>query len=223
VIDRLVPLQHRPDMALPVAVMMIDSGDGNITDRAYEYARRMAGRRWLAWQRVHCLKGQRRGPHLSPRPTFLSLDTQGRRMEPAVPLHIAGVDGLKDDLFGNDAGIGYLAIEDGSPGQIFFARDFPAAAYDELFHEPKIEGDYIRNGPNETIDLLNYTECGRLLLEPDRKNIVWHDEAQRPLWAKPVPLSSGEGAPTRPAGADAAPAKPAGFFDKHRRLHENGT
>ncbi|MBB4859643.1 phage terminase large subunit GpA-like protein [Novosphingobium chloroacetimidivorans] len=207
VIDRLVPIQNRPGEALPVAVMMIDSGDGNITHKAYEYCRRMAGRKWGAWPRVRPLKGMAgKRPHLGIKPTWLSVDDDGKKIDPPVPLHIAGVDGLKDDLFGNDDGAGFLLIDDGSPGQIYFASDFPQAGYDELFREPKIEGTYVRNGAQETIDLLAYTECGRLLLKPDREDIDWAG-GKLPPWAKPVSLKP-KGGDHADAGRDDAPAKP---------------
>lgn len=207
VIDRLLPMQDRPGFGMPVAVMLIDSGDGNITSKAYEYARRMASRRWGTWSRVRPIKGMGgKRPHLGLKPTWLSVDDDGKKIEPPVALHIAGVDGLKDDLFGHDDGAGFLLIEDGSPGQIYFASDFPQAGYDELFREPKIDGTYVRNGAQETIDLLAYTECGRLLLQPDRASIKW-SEGKLPPWATPVSLKT-KGGDHVDAGRDDAPAKP---------------
>jgi phage terminase large subunit GpA-like protein len=210
VIDRMLPMQSRPGFAMPVAVLLIDSGDGNITNKAYEYARRASDRKWGAWARVRCIKGMGgKRPHLGLKPTMLSVDDDGKKIEPAVALHIAGVDGLKDDIFGNDEGAGYLLIDDGSPGQIYFAANFPQAGYDELFREPKIEGKYVRNGAQETIDLLAYTECGRLLLKPDRQDIKWA-EGKLPPWATPVSLKPKGGDPAI-GGRDegAAPARPA--------------
>lgn len=213
-LERLVPLQGDPTKGFPVAVMVIDSGDGNITDRAYEYARRQADKTWGAYRRVWCLKGVAgKRPHLSPRPNMLSTDSEGKRLEPVVPLHIAGVDGLKDDLFGNDGGIGYLTIEDGSPGQIYFASDFPFAAYEELFRESKVDGRYVRNGANETIDLLNYTEAARLMLEPDRKDRLWTPGSE-PIWARPVSLGAEPDPITRRPIAAPSPAQP----DNRERL-----
>jgi len=210
VIDRMLPMQSRPGFAMPVAVLLIDSGDGNITNKAYEYARRASDRKWGAWARVRCIKGMGgKRPHLGLKPTMLSVDDDGKKIEPAVALHIAGVDGLKDDIFGNDEGAGYLLIDDGSPGQIYFAANFPQAGYDELFREPKIEGKYVRNGAQETIDLLAYTECGRLLLKPDRQDIKWA-EGKLPPWATPVSLKPKGGDPAIGGrDEDAAPARPA--------------
>ena len=223
VVDRLVPMQDKPGYALPVAILFIDSGDGNVTAKAYEYARRMAGRRWGAWPRVRCLKGvggQKRDA-LAVKPSWLSVDDDGKKIEPPVPLHIAGVDVLKDDIFGNDEGIGYLLIDDGGPGQIYFAADFPQTGYDELFREPKIEGTYVRDGAQETIDLLAYTECGRLLLKPDREELIWDasraprgitwSEALLPPWARPVSLNpkGGDQAVARQEDPALAPARAA--------------
>lgn len=220
VIDRKLPMQSRPGYAMPVAVLLIDSGDGNSTAKAYEYASRMANRRWGSWNRVRPIKGMGGNrPHLGLKPTWLSVDDDGRKIEPPVPLHIAGVDGLKDDLFGNDEGTGVLLIDDGSPGQIYFASNFPQAGYDELFREPKIEGKYVRNGAQETIDLLAYTECGRLLLKPDRADIKW-SEGKLPPWATPVSPEPKGGDPENGGRDDqAAPTHPETIFDRHRRLN----
>lgn len=230
VIDRIVPMQDRQGFGLPVALMMIDSGDGNITASATEYARRMAGRRWAAWPRVRCLKGVGgKRPHLALKPTWLSVDDDGRKIDPPVAMHAAGVDGLKDDLFGNDGGMGYLLIDDGSPGQIYFPANFPRSAYDELFREPKIEGVYVRNGANETIDLLNYTECARLLLRPERADIRWDQarmppgetwtEKSLPVWAQPVLLKPKGGDPYAAAEGPADAKAKGSLFDRFNSLN----
>ena len=36
---------------------LIDASDGNVTWRAYEFARRMDRKRWGAWRKVRCIKG----------------------------------------------------------------------------------------------------------------------------------------------------------------------
>lgn len=208
VLDRLTPLQSDPTRTLPVAVMTIDGSDGNTTRLAYEYARRMSKKTWGGWHRVRVIKGVGGAgrPHLGS-VSFLSKDTNGVKIEPPISYHDLGVDGLKDDILGNDEGVGLLLIDDGSPGQVYFPGDFPRNAYEEIFAEKKIDGKYVRGGrPNETLDLLAYTEAGRLMLEPDRKDRDW-TPGREPIWAKPVSLS-GESTPETVAPVAAVSSKP---------------
>ena len=216
-IDRLYPLQSDPTKALPVAVTTIDASDGNVTWKAYEFARRMDGRRWGVWRRVRCIKGSTTptAPSLPPTPTKISKDSEGKPVEPVVTLHVLGVHSLKEEVL-ND-----LAIEDHSPGQCYFAEDTPDRAFEEFFNEPLIDGKFVRNGPNESLDLAAYCEGGRLMLEPDRKTIRWDDPAKRPVWAQAVSLEPKGGDPAVKAEAKApAQGKPKsnGIFAKHKAL-----
>lgn len=183
-VDRLYPLQSDPSRALPVAVTTIDASDGNVTWKAYEFARRMDGKRWAAWRRVRCIKGSTSATAtpLPPSPTKVSKDSEGKPVEPVVTLHVLGVHTLKEDALSD------LAIEDNAPGQCYFAEDTPDRAFEELFNEVLIDGKWVRNGPNETLDLYGYTEAARLMLQPDRKGIAWDDPAKRPVWARPVEI-----------------------------------
>lgn len=191
-IDRLYPMQDDPGRALPVAVMTIDASDGNVTWKAYEFARRMDRKRWGAWRKVRCIKGHtsKKADPLPATATNISKDSEGKPVEPVVTLHVLGVHKLKEDALAD------LAIADGSPGQCFFARNTPDKAFEELFNEPLIDGEFVRNGPNETLDLYAYTEAGRLMLQPDRDTICWDDPGSRPVWARPVSL--------KPKGGDSS-------------------
>lgn len=223
-IDRLYPLQDDPGFALRPAVVTIDAGDGNVTWKAYEFARRMDGKRWGAWRKVRCIKGSTnsKAPHLPPAPTFISKDSEGRLVDPTITLHSLGVHKLKEDTVQD------LAIEDGGPGQCFFAINTPDAAFQELFNEVLIDGSWVRNGPNETLDLYGYTESGRLMLQPDRSTIHWDDPQRLPPWARLVSLMPKGGDPEDEASASAAqaplaaPEKPLGFFAKHKALEGDG-
>ena len=185
-IDRLYPLQSDPSKALPIAVMTIDAGDGNVTWKAYEFARQMDQKRWGTWRRIRCIKGStsKKAPPLPPAPTKISKDSEGKPVKPTVTLHVLGVHTLKEDTLED------LAIEDGGPGQCYFAINTPEKAFEELFNEPLIDGDFVRNGDNETFDLFGYCEVGRLMLQPDRKDRVWTETERRPEWARPVSLES---------------------------------
>jgi phage terminase large subunit GpA-like protein len=194
-IDRLYPLQDDPGMALPIAVTTIDASDGNVTWKAYEFARRMDNKRWGDWRKVRCIKGATttKAPQLPPTPTKISKDSEGKLVKPVVTLHVLGVHSLKEDAVED------LAIDDGSPGHCFFPRNMPDKAYEELFNEVLIDGAWVRNGPNETLDLFAYSEAGRLMLEPDRKDRNW-TSGKEPSWARPVPLHSEGGDQSTAAG-----------------------
>jgi phage terminase large subunit GpA-like protein len=199
VIDRLIPLASDPEKALPVAVTVIDTGDGNTMWRAYEFARRMDVKRWATWRKVRCIKGVGGNrPSLSPTPAFISKDSEGQKVEPKVTMHTLGVDALKDDQ------IDALAVEDGSAGQVYFPSDMPVTAFEEIFNEVKVEGKWVRNGPNETLDLLAYTEAGRQMLEPDRKGRDWR-KGHEPVWAQPVSLTEPEEGGDPAVAAEAKP------------------
>lgn len=206
-IDKLYPLQDNPGRALPIAVTTIDASDGNVTWKAYEFARQMDRKRWGVWRKVRCIKGATSptAPQLPVRPTKISTDSEGKPVLPVVTLHVIGVHSLKEDALED------LAIEDRTPGHCFFARNTPDKAFEELFNEVLIDGSWVRNGDNETLDLLGYTEAGRLMLEPDRKKIRWDDPASRPVWARTVPLFLEGGDPAGDAKAEqttAGQAKP---------------
>lgn len=219
VIDRLIPVQGDQTRALPVAVTLIDASDGNITWRAYEFARRMDRKRWGSWRKVRCIKGATtaKAPPLPVTPTVVSRDSDGKVLQPPVTLHVLGVHQLKEGVVSD------LAIEDGAPGQCFFPIDMPESAYDELFNEVLIEGKWVRNGPNETLDLYAYSEAGRLMLEPDRKDRRWGD-GERPVWAAPVNLTANLEGGDQSAGSEAAPAqqKPArkSIFEQFDEINE---
>lgn len=216
VIDRLIPLQSDPTKALPVAVTVIDSGDGNMTWKAYEFARRMDRKRWFDWPRVRCIKGTSGDrPALDPTPTKISKDSEGRPVTPVITLHKLGVDKLKEEAVED------LAIEDGSPGHCSFAVDTPKSAFDEFFGEVQVDGKWIRSGPNETLDLYGYSEGARLMLEPDRKDRKWADPDKRPVWARPISLADETETVAATAPATPKPEKK-NIFDRFDKLNSPG-
>ncbi len=195
-IDRLIPLLGDPSLALPVACVTIDASDGNVTWKAYEFARRMDRKRWGAWQKVRCIKGAAspKADPLPPTPTKVSKDNEGRPVEPVVTLHVLGVHKLKEQVLED------LAIEDHGPGQVYFPSNMPDKAYEELFNEVLVDGRWVRNGPQETLDLMAYTEAARLILRPDREEIRWDDPASRPPWARFISLQPKGGDPEASGG-----------------------
>ncbi len=216
-IDRLYPMQSDPTKALPVAVTTIDASDGNVTWKAYEFARRMDGKRWNTWRKVRCIKGSTnsKAEPLPFTPTKAK-DNEGKLIEPVVTLHVLGVHKLKEQALED------LAIEDGGPGQCFFAEDTPEKAFEEFFNEPLIEGVFVRNGPNETLDTYGYTEAGRLILQPDRKGIRWDIPAQRPVWARLVALQpEGGDQPAEGTGPiRSSPPPKQSIFDRFNSLNQ---
>lgn len=214
VIDRLIPLQSDPSKAMPIAVTMIDTGDGNATWLAYEFARRMDRKRWGDWRKVRCIKGVGGKRERVSAPTKISKDSEGKIVQPVITLHTLGVDDLKRDTVSD------LTIADGSPGQCYFAINTPRDAFDEFFGETEQEGKWVRSGPNETLDCYSYAEAGRIMLEPDRKNRIWDDPAKRPIWARPVDLSPAEEDEEAPRQTP-KPSKRS-IFDRFDNLNHGG-
>lgn len=183
VLNRRFPFAHDPNLVLPVAVTLLDSSDGNATWKAREFARRaqIAGYAWGGWQRLKLIKGQAgKRPMLPEGPTRIDKDEAGRPVEPVLMEYRLGVDALKAQT------IERLATADGEPGSVRFPREMESHYLDEFFGESLIDGKWVQNGPNETLDLYGYAEAGRQMLQPDRKEIDWKN--RRPIWARPVSL-----------------------------------
>lgn len=212
VIDRLIPMQSDPSKALPIAVTFIDCSDGNYTWNGYEFVRRMDHKRWGTWRKVRAIKGATTptAPHLSPVPRKINKDNEGNEVEPVVTLHMIGVYGIKEDLLDT------LAIEDGSPGQCYFAKDTPDHAFNEFFNETLIEGKWVRNGANETFDLYVYTEAARTMLEPDREDRDW-EEGYEPIWAYKIDLTEKDEEPEE--DAPSSESKKTSIFDDFSSLN----
>lgn len=217
VIDRLVAFQSDPTKALPVAVTTIDTGDGNATWLAYEFARRMDGKRWAKWQKVRCIKGKEgKRERVPTNPTKISKDSSGKQVTPEITLHVLGVDDLKRDTMED------LAVIDGSPGHCEFAIDTPREAFDEFFNEAEIEGSWVQSGPNETLDLYGYTEAGRIMLEPDRQDRKWEVPDKRPMWARPVSLSADNDDEPHAAAPATPKSTKQSLFDRFDKLNKGG-
>lgn len=183
VLNKRFPMAHDPDVVMPVAVTLLDSSDGNATWKAREFARRamLAGYAWDGWQRLKLIKGQAgKRPALPEGPSRVDKDEAGRPVEPVLMEYRLGVDKLKEQT------IERLATEDGEPGCVRFPREMESHYLDEYFGESLIDGKWVQNGPNETLDLHGYAEAGRQMLQPDRADIDWN--GRRPIWASPISL-----------------------------------
>jgi len=178
-------------LTMPVAAIAIDSGDGNVTEKAREFARRMLrrGKFWGSpnnpWARVRLVKGAKsaNAPELPDKPRKTSVDEMGRPVSPTILEYDLGVHKLKEQA------IERLGVNDGGPGQCYFAEGIAANHFEEYFGEKLIDNQWIRNGPNESLDCFAYEEAVRLMLKPDRKDIKW-DDGKRPPWATPIPVNA---------------------------------
>jgi phage terminase large subunit GpA-like protein len=210
VIDRKFPIIGRPGLAMPVAVVTVDVGDGNVTWKGREFARRTlaAGRFWGSpsqpWAIVRPIQGSSsaKAPALPLAPTKIDKDEHGQVLKPIVLEYTLGVHDLKE------AAVERLGVDDGGPGQCVFADGIAANYFDEFFNERLIDGKWERSGPNESLDLFAYEDAGRQMLKPDRKDINW--DTALPPWARPVSVKV-EGGDLRIAGEGTSkpPALPA--------------
>lgn len=217
VLDRTFPIEGRPGWALPVATMAVDSGDGNVTEKARAFARRAerAGYKWGGWSRVKLIKGVGgKRPILPDAPRKIDKDELARPVTPIIMEWSLGVDKLKELTLER------LAVTDDAPGQVRFFEGFESRYIDEYFGETLVDGKWVRNGPNETLDVHGYAEAARLMLKPDRQDINWSVETKMPPWARPMRLEPEGGDPAPPAQGD---DKPKSIFDRHRAIHEDNT
>lgn len=212
VILRTFPVEGSDGLVMPVAAVAIDVSDGNVTWIGREFARRCIrrglfwGKPTNPWTRVRLIQGSpnARAPELPDKATRIEKDENGKPVHPVVQEWTLGAHRLKELVLER------LAINDDGPGQCWFAPEIAANYFDELFNEPLIDGKFVRQGPNESLDLAAYEEAVRLMLKPDRKDIRWDDPARRPPWARPVSLLPKGGDPQDRGdeGASKAAAKP---------------
>lgn len=221
VVLRTFPIIGREDWVMPVAAVAIDVGDGNVTWKGREFARRCLlkglywGTRANPWSRVKLIQGLQtaKAPELPIKPNVISKDENGKPVAPKVQEWMLGVHRLKEQALER------LAVDDGGPGQCFFAPDINGNYFDEYFNEPLIDGKFVRQGPNESLDLFGYEEAVRLMLKPDRKDIVWTEPHRRPVWARPVPLFSEGGDPDQPGGEAEQPTRRGSIFERTDRMN----
>lgn len=228
--DRTIPIVGRPGWALPVACITVDSGDGNVTWKAREFARRSQrkGHCWGKWDKFRLIKGDEgKKPILPDVPRKVDKDEHGRAVEPVILEYTLGADRLKDLTYER------LAVIDGSPGEVSFAAGIEANYIDEFFGETKTDGKWRRHGSNETLDLFGYAEAARLILRPDRADIRWNQDAMPPgkkwteaclpPWARPVCLEPEGGDPAAPAeGATASAVTKASIYARIDALNRRG-
>lgn len=190
VLNRELRLAHEPGLRMPIAAVSIDTGDGNVTWKAREFARQMTqrGHYWGSaaqpWTKVRLIKGSKspEAPELPVVPREVSKDEKGRPIVPSLKEYDLGVHRLKKQV------VERLAEAEGGPGQVFFANGLPASTYDEFAGEVLIDEKWERRGPNESLDLHAYAEAARLMLRPDRAEINWDERP--PIWARPVPIKT---------------------------------
>jgi phage terminase large subunit GpA-like protein len=225
VLNMVVPFADNPDMGLPLAGVAVDTGgvgfrDANdvvsgVTWKAREFARRMARAKflWGKWHKVRLIKGAKlpSAPELPNKGRTVNVDEQGRAVEPPLLEWDLGVHRLKN------LAAERLAVDDGGPGQCYFANGLPRSTFDELTGETLIDGKWVRRGANETLDLFGYAEGVRQMLKPDRQDIDWN---KKPVWAQAVPVGDAE--PEKPGTTLTAPkaAKQKSIFDRFAELNK---
>ena len=193
VIERKFPLTSDPEMLMPVALVAIDTGGSGKRDKgempegatykAREFARRMyrAGKHWgdKRYQIVKLFKGfASKEDAIILGSRDINIDENRKPVTPSVKEFNVNVNRTKA------VSLSRLAIDDGGPGQCYFATGLPNSVYDELAAEKFVNGTWERHGANETWDLFGYCEALRTLLDPDNERYNWNKHT--PVWALPV-------------------------------------
>lgn len=202
---RFVPMASDPNMVMPIACVAIDTGGsgnldgeepGGVTWKAREFARQMlrSGDSGTNGYRLMLIKGggSKKAPEVGAA-REINRDAAGKPMEPAIKEFTLNVDKLKA------LSVERLVVDDGGPGQVYFARGLPKALYDELCGEVLVDGAWERRGANESLDLFGYCEAARIQLQPERATIKW--ETRRPVWARPVKLEDAKPLTAKRRGA----------------------
>lgn len=204
VIKRRFSIEDRPGWVFPVAQVALDVSDGNVTWKGREFAARCIkkglfwGTRKEPWGIVQLIQGSRTAtaPALPPKPRLA--DNKGRSFGFGVQEWSLGVHRLKEQALER------LAVDDGGPGQCFFSRHISRRHFEEFFNEPLIDGKFVRQGDQESLDCFAYAEAARLMCKPDRAGIDWGKRP--PAWAQPIDTNE-----TKPEMASPEPvAKPTG-------------
>lgn len=204
-LERVYPLADRPGWGLPIAVMGYDTGgEPGVTPRAREFARRMLAKLGPSnAYRIRPTKGAARktADEIPLRPREVNRTDDGKPMSPSVWEYDIGVHKLKD------ACAEMLATEVPGPGFLHLPVDMDPAHIDELAAETKNDDDWVRNGANESWDILVACEALRQMLKPDRPQIRWDDAP--PPWARPIRIA--------PAVADEPAETPKAAAPKRRK------
>lgn len=217
-IGRTFPVMGRPGFVMPVAQVVIDVSDGNVSWLGREFAARCwkAGMRWgKSWPIVQLIQGSpsATAPELPPKPRLE--DSKGIKFPEGVKEWTLGVHRLKE------LALERLAVDDGGPGQCYFADGIASNYFEEFFGERLIEGKWVRQGPNESLDLFAYAEAARLMLKPDRKDINWNGKALPP-WATPVfvGVEGGDLAVEGEVGKQEPPSRKQNIFERFDQLNK---
>lgn len=228
-LDRKFPLQRHPDLVLPVAVAVLDDGDGNATWKARQFARqaKMRGYCWsdgyVVFNRLVGIKGQGGKRPALEAPRLVEKDQEGNPVEPRLYEYTLGVDKLKEQTIERlsialeerpdprDPGNPNARIVVAPPGYVHFPREFETSYIEQFFGETLVDGKWSRHGRNESLDLFGYAEAGRQMLGPDRDAIDWKNSP--PEWATPISLSK--------RSEEAAPAEGPSIFDAFAALNED--
>lgn len=184
VVNRRFAIEGRPGWVMPVAQVAVDVSDGNVTWKGREFAGRCIakglywGVRKKPWGIVQLIQGSRvaTAPALPPKP-YLK-DRKGREFPFGVQEWSLGVHRLKEQALER------LAVDNGGPGQCFFAHHISRRHFEEFFNEPLIDGKWVRQGDQESLDCFAYAEAARLMCKPDRAGIDW--DKRPPTWARPI-------------------------------------
>ncbi|EME71398.1 terminase large subunit [Paramagnetospirillum caucaseum] len=180
------PLAADPDMVMPIACTVFDTGgaagqeDSGVHIQARNFARRLIhGPERLEPWRIMLVKGAaQRSWSMLPATPKQETDDDGRRRPDGVAVYTIGQHLLKN-LIDNR-----LRLDPDAPSEqprplMRFPATVPDGFFAELTAERKDKGAWVKTGPNESWDLWVYAEAARQRLRTDRVS----DWSKPPFWA----------------------------------------
>lgn len=218
-LTRLIPMQSNPEMAMPIAVIGIDTGFA--TRNAYQYIASQSGLKWgPSWRRVRALKGNNspKATELPNKPTAITVGIDNRPLDPPIGLWSLGVHKLKETVHDR------VAIADGGAGQCYFPTNVRKSYLDQIFAEKMVDGKWEKfEQRNETLDLFGYADALRMMLDADRADLApaWQDMARWPQFARPVRIT-GDDNVQQPEQSDTS-KQLRSLFDQFNALNKGGS
>lgn len=209
VIRQTYPLASNPNMHLPIARVVVDSGGlDETTQNARRWAAGVVGRKTnpVPLWRILLTKGATNTKELYGKPRKVEYDDQGRALPAAVWERTVNVHELKGIVALR------MRIEEPGPGRMHLPANVKDGQVRELCAEQFVNGAWTPvQRRNELWDGWVAGEVGRATLDPVREVPINWDNP--PVWARPFEKG-------KEAGIDASAKARPSYWDRLRKINQ---